>query len=74
MPGGLHLHHDWAQLALTIELQPNNSLAGFVTASELCHARKRVHVISTGSKQLDAALGGGIRSQSITEVYGEFSE
>lgn len=28
--------------------------------------------ISTGSKAVDGMLGGGICTQSITEVYGEF--
>ncbi len=31
---------------------------GFVTAMELGHQRKKVVRISTGSKQLDAILGG----------------
>lgn len=32
--------------------------AGFITAAELGHMRKRCVRISTGSKQLDAALNG----------------
>ena len=28
--------------------------------------------ITTGSKELDALLGGGIETMSITEVFGEF--
>ncbi len=28
--------------------------------------------LSTGSSQLDAILGGGVETGSITEVYGEF--
>jgi len=31
--------------------------------------RKRVVAISTGSKSVDAILGGGIMSQSITEGW-----
>ncbi|MCJ1246944.1 Meiotic recombination protein dmc1 [Trapelia coarctata] len=50
--------------------QPTAS--GFMTAAELGHQRKRVVRISTGSKQLDAILGGGFQSMSISEVYGEF--
>lgn len=34
------------------------SASGFITAMELCHQRKRVVRISTGSKQFDAILGG----------------
>ena len=33
---------------------------------------KDVIFISTGSKDLDALLGGGIETGSITEVFGEF--
>lgn len=29
-------------------------------------------MITTGSKAVDGMLGGGISTQSITEVYGEF--
>jgi meiotic recombination protein DMC1 len=32
--------------------------AGFMTAMELGHVRKRVVKISTGSKQFDSILGG----------------
>lgn len=34
--------------------------------------RATVFTISTGSKAVDGMLGGGISTQSITEVYGEF--
>lgn len=34
--------------------------------------RSKVFRISTGSKQFDEILGGGISSMSITEVFGEF--
>ncbi|KAG4430228.1 Meiotic recombination protein dmc1 [Cadophora sp. M221] len=46
--------------------------AGFITAAELGQIRKRCVRISTGSKQLDAALNGGFQTMSISEVYGEF--
>ncbi|PMD23732.1 DMC1 protein [Hyaloscypha hepaticicola] len=46
--------------------------AGFITAAELAQIRKRCIRISTGSKQLDAALNGGFQTMSINEVYGEF--
>ncbi|KAL1990413.1 hypothetical protein VTN49DRAFT_6252 [Thermomyces lanuginosus] len=48
------------------------SANGFVTAMELCHQRKRVFRISTGSKQFDSILNGGFQSMSISEVFGEF--
>lgn len=34
--------------------------------------RKLCYRISTGSRELDQLLGGGIESQAITEVFGEF--
>ncbi len=37
------------------------TVSGFITAVELGHQRKRVCKISTGSKQLDAILGGYIQ-------------
>ncbi|KAF8665309.1 hypothetical protein AX16_000329 [Volvariella volvacea WC 439] len=46
--------------------------SSFLTGVELSDKRRRVTIISTGSKSVDAILGGGIMSQSITEVYGEF--
>ncbi|KAH7394339.1 DNA repair protein RAD51 [Pyrenochaeta sp. MPI-SDFR-AT-0127] len=45
---------------------------GFQTAHELGQQRKRVIKISTGSKALDAVLGGGFQTMSISEVFGEF--
>ncbi|KAF5368646.1 hypothetical protein D9758_002304 [Tetrapyrgos nigripes] len=46
--------------------------SSFSTGIEVQDKRKRVLVISTGSKTVDAILGGGLMSQSISEVYGEF--
>ncbi|KAH7886150.1 Rad51-domain-containing protein [Phlebopus sp. FC_14] len=46
--------------------------SSFATGIEVQDRRKRVLVISTGSKSVDSILGGGVMSQSITEVYGEF--
>ncbi|KAF9245756.1 Rad51-domain-containing protein [Melanogaster broomeanus] len=46
--------------------------SSFGTGIEVQDRRKRVLVLSTGSKSVDAILGGGIMSQSISEVYGEF--
>jgi meiotic recombination protein DMC1 len=61
-----------------INCQPAN----FVTGVEVAVQRQGVFSVSTGSKTLDSILGGisrkpcadvgGIRSMSITEVYGEF--
>lgn len=46
--------------------------SSFATGVEVQEKRKKVNMISTGSKAVDAILGGGISSQSISEVYGEF--
>lgn len=45
---------------------------GFVPATVQMDLRQKVISISTGSKQLDSVLGGGVMTMSITEVFGEF--
>uniref|UniRef100_A0A158R3X6 Meiotic recombination protein DMC1/LIM15 homolog n=1 Tax=Syphacia muris TaxID=451379 RepID=A0A158R3X6_9BILA len=45
---------------------------GFVTAAVVSEKRKMCFRISTGSKELDKLLGGGVESQAITEVFGEY--
>jgi len=45
---------------------------GFMTASEYNMQRKDIIQISTGSKDLDKLLDGGIETGSITELFGEF--
>ncbi|KAG9394859.1 DNA recombination and repair protein DMC1 [Carpediemonas membranifera] len=44
----------------------------FMNGSEYLEKRTRVLRISTGSRDLDNLLGGGIESMSITEAFGEF--
>lgn len=46
--------------------------AGFMTAYEVSEKRKCIFKISTGSKELDKLLGGGLESMAITEAFGEF--
>lgn len=46
---------------------------GFEQASVLAEKRKLVEKISTGSKELDNLIGGGVESQSITEIYGKYA-
>ncbi|CAG9532111.1 unnamed protein product [Cercopithifilaria johnstoni] len=48
------------------------SNSGFITALEVAERRKLCYRISTGSRDLDKLLGGGIESQAITEIFGEF--
>jgi meiotic recombination protein DMC1 len=45
---------------------------GFATGREVMENKKKLLHVSTGSKQFDQLLGGGIESQSITECFGEF--
>lgn len=46
---------------------------GFETADILAEKRKLVGRLTTGSKELDNLIGGGIETQSITEVYGKMA-
>ena len=45
---------------------------GFTTATEFHIRRSELICITTGSSQLDALLGGGIETGSLTEIFGEF--
>lgn len=46
---------------------------GYESADVLAERRKLVGRVTTGSKELDTLIGGGIETQSITEVYGKFA-
>ena len=45
---------------------------GFTTATVIAQQRAEVILVTTGSKDLDTILEGGIETGSITEIYGEF--
>lgn len=45
---------------------------GFTTATEFHNRRSDLISITTGSKNLDTLLAGGIETGAITEVFGEF--
>ncbi len=45
---------------------------GFTTATEFHQRRNELITITTGSKNLDAILGGGMETGSITELFGEY--
>jgi DNA repair protein RadA len=45
---------------------------GYEKASEVLERRKRLGHISTGSSALDKMIGGGVETQGLTEVFGEF--
>jgi DNA repair protein RadA len=44
----------------------------FIRADELLKMRQNVSRLTSGSKALDALIGGGIETQTITEFYGEY--
>ncbi|XP_058811406.1 DNA repair protein RAD51 homolog A [Topomyia yanbarensis] len=45
---------------------------GFTTATDYHQKRSEIIQLTTGSKELDKLLGGGIETGSITEMFGEF--
>lgn len=44
----------------------------FIRADELLKMRQSVLRLTTGSRAIDEILGGGLETQTITEVYGEY--
>jgi DNA repair protein RadA len=46
---------------------------GYETADKIQERRQSIGRITTGSKELDELIGGGIETQSITEVYGQYA-
>lgn len=45
---------------------------GFITATDFHQKRSEIILLTTGSRELDKLLGGGLETGSITEVFGEF--
>jgi DNA repair protein RadA len=45
---------------------------GYERATEVLERRKRLGRITTGSPALDKIIGGGVETQGVTEVFGEF--
>ncbi len=48
------------------------SKMGYEKATEVMERRKHIGRILTGSSAFDKMIGGGVETQAITEVYGEF--
>jgi len=48
------------------------NIGDFETADIVFERRRRIRKLSTGSSALDNLLGGGVETQAITELYGEF--
>lgn len=73
-----------AELAVTAEIgeataskiiqaaRRSADIGGFETGDIVMERRKLVGKLTTGCKEFDEIMGGGIDSQAITEVYGEF--
>ena len=47
-------------------------IGGFKTGKDIFEQRKNVKKLKTRVPELDALLGGGLETQAITELYGEF--
>jgi DNA repair protein RadA len=50
----------------------DNLNMGFETGIDALKRREKVGKITTGSEDLDKLFGGGIETQAITELYGQF--
>ncbi len=48
------------------------NMGGFESGEKLLERRQSIGKITTGSKALDSLLGGGVETQAITELFGEF--
>jgi len=48
------------------------NIGDFETGDKVFERRQSVRKITTGSKDLDALLGGGVETQAITEFFGEY--
>lgn len=46
--------------------------ADFVSASDIYKKRQKIDKITTGTQSLDELFDGGIETQALTEIYGEF--
>ncbi|HUK50197.1 MAG TPA: DNA repair and recombination protein RadA [Terriglobales bacterium] len=59
--------------AAKIVAEARDSLAlSFIRADEIIKMRQNIKRLSTGSKQVDELVGGGLETQTITEFYGEY--
>jgi DNA repair protein RadA len=47
-------------------------IGGFETGAAVLERRERIGKLTTGVPEVDDLLGGGVETQSITEMYGEF--
>ena len=47
-------------------------IGGFETGADVLERREQIGKLTWGVDEIDELLGGGVETQSITEVYGEF--
>lgn len=47
-------------------------IGGFETGEDILERRKAILKLTTGSKAFDELMGGGLESQAIVEMFGEF--
>ena len=55
-----------------IRLARSSIAVSFIRADELLKMRQNILRLTTGSRELDELLGGGLETQTITELYGEY--
>jgi len=55
-----------------IRLARSSITLSFIRADELLKMRQNILRLTTGSRELDDLLGGGLETQTITELYGEY--
>ena len=61
-----------ASVVKIINAARDNLKMGFETGIEALKKRELIGKITTGSDELDKLLGGGVETQAITELYGQF--
>lgn len=61
-----------AKLEKILEAAQKLESVGFRTGNDILVKRKNLLRITTGSEKLNELLGGGMESQAITELFGEF--
>ena len=73
-----------SELATTVEIGESTAakiinaarqaadIGGFETGDLVLERRKMVGMLTTGCMEFDEMMGGGIETQAITELYGEF--
>ena len=61
-----------AEVDKVLEAISKEKSFSLIPGTQALRLRQRIKKITTGCKNLDSLLGGGIESASLTEIYGEF--